>query len=284
MANITAAQVKELRERTGLPMMECKKALVSSEGNMDEAIKILREKGMLKGKGKESRVAADGLVAILKKNGVTVMAEVNSETDFVAKNDSFKVFVDGVLNTICDKKPATVEALFAEKYADSELTVEEKQNEMRFTIGEKISIRRFVIIDGITSTYIHGKGSTGVIVNFEADENVKNNPAFAEVAKNVALQVAAMPVLYLNKESVPEKDLEEEKSIILAQLNNDPKNANKPDAILEKIAEGKMRKFFEENTLLNQAVVGEKESIRELLARADKEATVVAYKRFALEA
>ncbi len=255
MANITAAQVKELRERTGLPMMECKKALVSSEGNMDEAIKILREKGMLKGKGKESRVAADGLVAILKKNGVTVMAEVNSETDFVAKNDSFKVFVDGVLNTICDKKPATVEALFAEKYADSELTVEEKQNEMRFTIGEKISIRRFVIIDGITSTYIHGNGGIGVVAVFDTDAATAEKEEFVEFAKNIALQIAAYNVSYVDRESVPASVVAEETAILMTQIQSDPANAKKPANIIEKMATGRLGKFYEANCLSDQEYV-----------------------------
>ena len=135
------------------------------------------------------------------------------------------------------------------------MNVEAKLKDMIFTIGENMNIRRFLVVDGVVSTYIHGKGSTGVIVNFEVDANVKNNPAFAEVAKNVALQVAAMPVLYLNKESVPEKDIEEEKAIILAQLNNDPKNANKPQQILEKMVVGKLGKFYEKNCLLEQSYI-----------------------------
>lgn len=255
MANITAAQVKELRERTGLPMMECKKALVSSEGDMEEAIKILREKGMLKGKGKESRVAADGLVDILKEGNVTVMVEVNSETDFVAKNDTFKKFVKGILNTIYTNRPASVEALFADKYDDTDLTVEEKQNEMRFTIGEKISIRRFAVIEGITSTYIHGNGGIGVVVLFDTDEATAAKPAFEEFAKNIALQVAAYNVSYVDRDAVPESVINEEKAILMAQIQGDPSNAKKPANIIEKMATGRLGKFYEANCLSDQEYV-----------------------------
>lgn len=255
MANITAAQVKELRERTGLPMMECKKALVSSEGDMEEAIKILREKGMLKGSAKESRVAADGLVSILKKGDVTVMVEVNSETDFVAKNETFKAFVDGILETIYAKKPANVEELFAAKFADSDLTVEEKQNEMRFTIGEKISIRRFAVIEGVTSTYIHGNGGIGVVVVFETDAATAEKAEFVEFSKNIALQVAAYNVSYVDREAVPAKVIEEEKAILMAQIQSDPSNAKKPANIIEKMAAGRLGKFYEANCLSDQEYV-----------------------------
>ena len=156
---------------------------------------------------------------------------------------------------------------------------------MIFTIGENMNIRRFEVIEGVTSAYIHGAGTTGVVVKFNADAAVAEKPEFAAFAKNIALQIAAgSPPAYVCRDEVPASALEEEKAVLLAQIKNDEKNANKPEAILEKIAEGKMRKFFEENTLLNQAVVGEKISIREFIESADKEATVVAYKRFALEA
>lgn len=255
MANITAAQVKELRERTGLPMMECKKALVSSEGDMEEAIKILREKGMLKGSAKESRVAADGLVSILKKGDVTVMVEVNSETDFVAKNETFKAFVDGILETIYAEKPANVETLFTAKFAGSDLTVEEKQNEMRFTIGEKISIRRFAVIEGITSTYIHGNGGIGVVVVFDTDAATSEKAEFVEFAKNIALQVAAYNVSYVDRDAVPANVIEEEKAILMTQIQSDPSNAKKPANIIEKMAAGRLGKFYEANCLSDQEYV-----------------------------
>ncbi|MBO5380366.1 MAG: elongation factor Ts [Clostridia bacterium] len=257
MAAITAKMVSDLRTKTGCGMMECKKALTEANGDFDEAIKVLREKGLSVAAKKADRIAAEGVVDILvNENGTSAaMIEVNAETDFVAKNATFLEFVQNILKTILATRPASVEELLAKQYVDSDMTVEAKLKDMIFTIGENMNIRRFLIVDGVVSTYIHGKGSTGVIVNFEVDENVKNNPAFAEVAKNVALQVAAMPVLYLNKESVPEKDIEEEKSIILAQLNNDPKNANKPQQILEKMVVGKLGKFYEKNCLLEQSYI-----------------------------
>ncbi len=257
MAAITAKMVSDLRTKTGCGMMECKKALTEANGDFDEAIKVLREKGLSVAAKKADRIAAEGVVDILvnEDNTCAAMIEVNAETDFVAKNATFLEFVQNILKTILATRPASVEELLNKQYIDSDMTVEAKLKDMIFTIGENMNIRRFLVVDGVVSTYIHGKGSTGVIVNFEVDEAVKNNPAFAEVAKNVALQVAAMPVLYLNKESVPEKDLEEEKAIILAQLNNDPKNANKPQNILEKMVVGKLGKFYEKNCLLEQSYI-----------------------------
>ena len=257
MAAITAKMVSDLRTKTGCGMMECKKALTEANGDFDEAIKVLREKGLSVAAKKADRIAAEGVVDILvnEDNTCAAMIEVNAETDFVAKNATFLEFVQNILKTILATRPASVEELLNKQYVDSDMTVEAKLKDMIFTIGENMNIRRFLVVDGVVSTYIHGKGSTGVIVNFEVDAAVKNNPAFAEVAKNVALQVAAMPVLYLNKESVPEKDIEEEKAIILAQLNNDPKNANKPQNILEKMVVGKLGKFYEKNCLLEQAYI-----------------------------
>ncbi|MBQ8145338.1 MAG: elongation factor Ts [Clostridia bacterium] len=261
MAAITASMVNELRQKTGCGMMECKKALTEANGDMDNAIKVLREKGLAVAAKKASRIAAEGVVDILvaddKKSAA--MIEVNAETDFVAKNATFLEFVQNLLKTILATRPANVEELLAKQYVDSDMTVEAKLKDMVFTIGENMNIRRFVIVDGIVGTYIHGKGSTGVIVSYEADESVVASEAFAEFAKNIALQVAGAPspVLYLNKESVPEKDLEEEKSIILAQLANDPKNANKPAQILEKMVAGKLGKFYEKNCLLEQEYVKE---------------------------
>lgn len=257
MAAITAKMVSDLRTKTGCGMMECKKALTEANGDFDEAIKVLREKGLSVAAKKADRIAAEGVVDILVNddNTCAAMIEVNAETDFVAKNATFLEFVQNVLKTIIATRPASVEELLTKQYVDTDMTVEAKLKDMIFTIGENMNIRRFLIVDGVVSTYIHGKGSTGVIVNFKVDENVKNAAGFAEVAKNVALQVAAMPVLYLDKDSVPEKDIEEEKAIILAQLNNDPKNANKPQQILEKMVVGKLGKFYEKNCLLEQSYI-----------------------------
>jgi elongation factor Ts len=253
--------VNELRQKTGCGMMECKKALTEANGDMDNAIKVLREKGLAVAAKKASRIAAEGVVDILvaDDNKSAAMIEVNAETDFVAKNATFLEFVQNLLKTILATRPANVEELLTKQYVDTDMTVEAKLKDMIFTIGENMNIRRFMIVDGVVGTYIHGKGSTGVIVSYEADENVTANEAFAEFAKNIALQVAGAPspVLYLNKESVPEKDLEEEKAIILAQLANDPKNANKPAQILEKMVTGKLGKFYEKNCLLEQEYVKE---------------------------
>ena len=211
MANITAKDVAALRAKTNAGMMECKKALVEANGDMDEAVKLLREKGLAAQTKKEGRIAADGIVSILKSGNTTAMIEVNTETDFVAKNDMFKAYVENILKVIIEKKPADVAALLAEKYPEDDFTVETKLQDLILVIKEKITIRRFVIVEGTTSTYIHGAGSIGVIVTFDADEAVVANPAFAEFAKNIALQVGAYPVSYLNKESVPADVLEEEK-------------------------------------------------------------------------
>ena len=255
MAAITAKMVADLRAQTGCGMMECKNALVEANGNMDEAIKVLRERGLAVAAKKADRIAADGLVDTLTVGDVTAIIEVNTETDFVAKNESFREFVRGILATIIAKKPADVAALTACQYADTDLTVEAKMKEMIFTIGEKMDLRRFVIINGTTSTYIHGNGSIGVVVSFDADDAAKNNAGFAEFAKNIALQVAAYPVEYLNRDAVPASRIAEEREIIMTQINNDEKNAKKPEQIKEKMVDGKIGKFFEANCLLEQGYV-----------------------------
>ncbi len=252
---ISAKMVSDLRAKTGCGMMECKKALTEANGDFDEAVKILREKGLSVAAKKADRFASEGVVDILTEGDTTAMIEVNAETDFVAKNDTFKAFVAGILKTIVAHKPADLDALMGLQYLDTDFTVEGKLKDMIFTIGENMHIRRFVIVEGTVSTYIHGKGTTGVIVKFDADDTAKNNPGFAEFAHNVALQVAAMPVLYLNKESVTEADLNEEKEILMTQIKNDPKNATKPEAILDKMAAGKLGKFYEENCLVEKEYI-----------------------------
>lgn len=255
MAAITAKDVAELRKKTGCGMMECKKALVEANGDMDEAVKVLRERGLAAAGKKADRIAADGLVDTITVGDITAIIEVNTETDFVAKNESFRAFVRGLLTTIVEKKPADVAALSECQYADTDLTVNAKLNEMVFTIGEKLDIRRFDVINGTTSTYIHGNGAIGVVVSFDADDAAKNNAGFAEFAKNIALQVAAYPVEYLNREAVPAARVAEEREIIMTQINNDEKNANKPEQIKEKMVDGKIGKFFEANCLLEQGYV-----------------------------
>ena len=246
MANISAKDVAALRAKTGIGMMECKKALVEADGDMEAAIKLLREKGALKAESKiANRIAADGIVDIYTEGTTTAMIEVNSETDFVAKNAAFQAFVKDLLKTIVANKPANVEELMASKYFDGSMTVEEKLKEQIFVIGEKLSIRRFVVVDGVTSTYIHGVGSIGVIALFDTD--VAEKPGFAEFAKNIALQIGAYPTPYLDRTQVPADVLESEKQILLAQISNDPAMASKPDSIKEKMVLGRISKFYDNN-------------------------------------
>jgi len=254
---INAKDVAALRAKTGCGMMECKKALTESNGDFDEAIKILREKGIAVAAKKADRIAAEGIVDILvnEAGNKGAVIEVNAETDFVAKNEKFQDFVKGLLKTILDTNPADMAALMAAKFLDDAMTVEEKLKDMVFTIGENMNIRRFEIVEGVFSTYIHGKGTTGVVIKFDADDAAAKNPGFAEFAKNIALQVAAMPVQFLNKDSVPASVLEEEKEILMTQIKNDEANANKPDSIIEKMVVGKISKFYERSCLLEQTYV-----------------------------
>lgn len=271
MANISAKDVAALRAKTGIGMMECKKALVEADGDMDKAITILREKGELKAQSKmATRIAADGIVDILKDGDITAIIEVNTETDFVAKNESFREFVKALLKTIVKNKPADVDALLASEYIDGEGTVDAKLKEMIFKIGEKISIRRFAVTEGVSSTYIHGMGSIGVIVCFDTD--CADKDGFAEFAKNIALQVGAYPTPYLDRDSVPAQVIESEKAILMTQIANDPANAKKPQNIIEKMVVGRIGKFYENNCLLDMAYVKEDSlTVAKYIAQAEKE-------------
>ncbi len=254
MAGFSAKDVAELRKQTGCGMMECKNALVEADGDFEKAIKVLREKGMAVAAKKQDRIAAEGVVAILSNENGTAMIEVNSETDFVAKNESFQSFVNEVLAIILKSRPADVDALMQAKFND-EFTVEGALKDKIFQIGEKLTLRRFIIVDGITSTYVHGKGATGVVVKFTADDAAANHAGFAEYAKNIALQVAAYPTQYVNQEDVPADVVNAEKDVLVAQIKNDPKMANKPEAIIEKMVSGRMGKFYEANCLTQQGYV-----------------------------
>ena len=256
MAAITAKMVNELRTKTGAGMMDCKRALVETDGNFDEAIKVLREKGLSKADKKAGRIAAEGVVDILTKGRVTAMIEVNSETDFVAKNETFRNFVRGILNVIVDNRPATVEELKALPYDADFETVEAKLKDMIFTIGENMNIRRFVIVDGITSTYIHGGGVAGVIVKFNTSEETAARPEFAEFAKNICLQIAAgTPPTYVKRDEVPEAVKKKKKEILMAQIKNDESNSKKPEQIIARMVEGRIGKFYERACLVEQLYV-----------------------------
>ena len=248
----TAKDVAELRKHTGCGMMDCKKALTESNGDFEAAIKYLREKGMAATAKKADRIAAEGLVDILTVGNTTAIVEVNSETDFVAKNATFQEFVKEILKTIIANKPADVDALLASEYVGGG-AVSEALAEHIYKIGEKLSIRRFKIVEGTVSSYIHGMGATGVVVTFETD--LADKDGFKECAKNVALQTAAMDVKYLDRDSVPASVLAEEEAILIKQMKEDPKMANKPDNILANIVKGRLGKFYETNCLLEQAYV-----------------------------
>ena len=253
--NITATMVKELREKTGAGMMDAKKALVEVEGDMEKAMELLRQKGMASADKKMGRIAAEGRVGSFVSDSVGAMIEVNCETDFVAKNASFQAFVKEILKLIIDNQPADLDALNA-LVMENGMTVEAALKDKIFQIGENMSIRRFLTVDGTVSSYIHNKGETGVIVKFVADAAAVANEGFAEMAKNIALQVAAYSnIQYVDRAAVPASAVEEEMNIIKTQLKNDEKNANKPEQILEKIATGRLGKFYEGICLTENAFV-----------------------------
>lgn len=264
----TAQDVKTLREKTGCGMMDCKKALTQADGNMDAAIDILREQGLAKQAKKASRIAAEG-VAYAATNAdatVGVVVEINSETDFVAKNDDFMSFVKTVADTIIEKNPADVDALLAEKAADSDMTVAELLQEKVLTIGENIKIRRFARYEGAVATYIHAGGKIGVMVNFETD--VAGKEGFTEYGKDIAMQIAAVNPSYLQKSDVPDEVIEHEKAIMTEQVINE----GKPEAIAQKIVLGKIGKYYEENCLVNQAFVKDnKMTVEQYTAKVAKD-------------
>ena len=248
----TAKDVQALREKTGCGMMDCKKALVECDGNMDAAVDYLREKGLASQAKKASRIAAEGTVVAYAANGVGVVVEVNSETDFVASNDEFKAFVTKVAEIAALTKPADVEALTAAKDATGK-SVDEYKQDIFLKFRENIQIRRFVIFEGDVVTYVHAGGKIGVMVRFDTD--VADKDGFVAMGKNVAMQIAAMNPGYLDEASVPAEVIAKEKEIMVAQMKEDPKMAGKPDAVLGKIVEGKMGKYFKENCLVEQQFV-----------------------------
>ena len=249
---ITAAMVKELREITSAGMLDCQKALKATDGDMDKAIEFLREKGLATAAKKAGRIAAEGIVKayLTDDKKVGVLLEVNSETDFVAKNEEFQKFVSDVAKVIAEKNPADVEAL-KELDLNGE-TVGARLTALIAKIGENMNIRRFKRIEGNVCSYTHAGGRIGVLV--QAENALDSEPAY-EAARDVAMQIAAINPLYLTKEVVPAADVEHEKGIIVAQIKEDPKNAGKPDNIIEKMVMGKINKFYETNCLLQQEFV-----------------------------
>lgn len=251
MANFTAKDVKDLRERTGCGMMDCKKALTESDGDVEKAIEFLREKGLAAAAKKAGRIAAEGIVdTYVSDDGkVGAIIEVNSETDFVGKNADFKAFVAALAKLVADKTPADVDALLKLEYPDSTMTVEEMLREKILTIGENLNIRRFDRYEGSVATYIHGGGRIGVMVNFDTD--VAGKDGFAEVAKDVCMQIAAVNPQYICPDCVPAERLEKEKEILTQQAINEGKPAN----IAEKMVAGRIKKFYKEICLVEQEFV-----------------------------
>ena len=249
----TAADVKTLREMTGVGMMDCKKALAASDGDMDKAVEYLREKGLAASAKKAGRIAAEGMAFATVVDGVGVVVEVNAETDFVGKNEKFVDFVKGVAATVAKEDPADMDALMACKYNGTDLTVEQQQQEMVLVIGENIKVRRFAFFtEGVSVPYIHAGGKIGVLVNLETDLPAEK---VEEVGKDVAMQIAALNPRFWDKAQVTEDVLAEEKKIMMVQMENDPKMANKPEQVREKIVMGKLNKFYAENCLLQQEFV-----------------------------
>ena len=283
---VTASMVKELREMTGAGMMDCKKALSATDGDFDKAIEFLREKGLATAEKKAGRIAAEGLVATTIKDGdkVAAIVEVNAETDFVAKNEVFQTFVKEVVEQAADIDAADIDAFKAEKWAlDTSMTVDEKLAAMIAKIGENMNIRRFEKIvseDGIVVSYIHAAGKIGVLVEAKTENN---DERVKEALKNVAMQVAALNPKYVSTDDVPEEYKEHEKEILIAQAKNDPKNANKPENIIEKMITGRLAKELKEICLLEQEYVKaeNKETVAKYLEMVSKEVgTPVELKRF----
>ena len=283
---ITAKDVQKLREMTGVGMMDCKKALTASEGDIDKAIEWLREKGLAAQTKKAGKVAAEGVsYAIVADNGVGVVIEVNSQTDFVAKNEVFQGFVKDVASVIAAEDPADVAALQEMTYPGTDRTVSDVTADKVLAIGENIQIRRFVrYAEGVNVPYIHMGGKIGVLVNMEV-EGI-DAAQVTELGKDVAMQIAAMNPAYLDKSEVDQATLDKEKEIQLAQMANDPKMAAKPEKVKQGIVMGKLGKYFEENCLLQQAFVKEnKTSVEKHVAEVAKQLggkiTIKAFTRFA---
>lgn len=279
----TAKDVQALREKTGCGMMDCKKALVETNGDMDAAVDFLREKGLAQQAKKASRVAAEGMVFATVFGNVGVVVELNAETDFVANSDGFKDLTKKIAKVIADQNPADVEALLECK--ENGVSVADMIQEVFLAVRENIKVRRFERYEGVLSTYVHAGGKIGVMVKFNADSSVCGNDTFKEMAKDVAMQIAAVNPQYLSKETVPADVIAKEKEILVQQMKEDPKMANKPEQVLGKIVEGKIGKYYSENCLLEQQFVKDGDyTVGKYIAAKSKEIgsdiSVACYVRF----
>ena len=277
----TAQDVKNLREMTNCGMMDCKKALTETDGDMDKAVEYLREKGIATAVKKSGRIASEGLVTSVVFGNVGVVVEINTETDFVGKNAEFQKFVMDVAECIAKTNPADVEALKAEKLYDAQ-TVGEALTEKIATIGENMNLRRFERFEGVNEAYIHGGGKIGVLVNFKlGDEAKASEPAFRAAAKDVAMQIAAVMPKYVKSDEVPSEELEKEKEILRAQALNE----GKPEAIVDKMVAGRIQKFYKEVCLVEQAYVKDGDLtiakfLKNVAAEIGTEIEVVKFARF----
>ena len=286
MAAITAAMVKDLREQSGAGMMDCKKALSECDGDMDAAFELLRKNGAAKAEKKASRIAAEGICKVVVEGNTAVVLEVNSETDFVAKNEKFQTYVEKVANQILKSDVKTIDELLAQPWAeDSSKTVNDVHIEMVATIGEKLSLRRFekVVSDGFVVSYTHGGGRIGVIVNMSGAES----DAAKEAATNIAMQIAALNPKYVSRDEVSADYIAHEKEILLAQIMNDPKESQKPEKVINGMIEGRVSKELKEICLLDQVYVKAedgKQTVAKYLEQVSKEVgsdiTVKSFVRF----
>ena len=283
MANITAKMVAELRAKTGAGMMDCKKALTETEGDMEQAVDLLRKKGLSAAAKKAGRVAAEGLVAAASDAKSCAVVEVNSETDFVAKNDAFKAFVEGVCQTVLEKNPENLEALLALPFPGTGRTVSEEQTHQIATIGENISIRRFERTEvpaGVVASYVHGNGKIGVSVSLATQSS---DEAVSTLARQLAMHVAAANPQYLKREQVPAAVVDKEKEIMRAKALD----SGKPEKILDKIIEGQINKFFGEVCLLEQVYVIDTDKkvsqvVQELARQIGSEVELTGFVRYQL--
>jgi len=267
----SAADVKNLREMTGVGMMDCKKALVEADGDIDKAVEWLREKGLAAAQKKAGRIAAEGVAYATVIDGIGVIVEVNAESDFVAKNELFNEYVHGVAAVVAKENPADLDALYAAPFGNGK-TVQEEQNDKVLVIGENIKVRRFArYAEGLSVPYVHMGGRIAVLVNMDAPEN----DTVVELAKDIAMQVAALNPTFQDKSQIDDEFIAKEKEIRLAQAKEDPKNASKPEAILTKIVEGGLGKYFKEICLMQQPFVkDDKVSVEKHIADVAKAAGV----------
>ncbi|SFB25477.1 elongation factor Ts [Acetitomaculum ruminis DSM 5522] len=282
---ITASMVKELREQTGAGMMDCKKALTETNGDMEAAVEFLRKNGQAKAEKKAGRIAAEGLCRVAVKDNVAAVVEVNSETDFVAKNETFQTFVDAVAVQALSSDSADIDAFLAEKWnEDASKTVKEALTDKVAVIGENLTIRRFEKVkedNGCVVTYVHGGGRIGVIV--DAETSVVND-AVKEALTNVAMQVAALNPKYVTRDEISAEELAHEKEILLAQIKNDPKESQKPEKVINGIVEGRINKELKEICLVDQVYVKAedgKQTVSKYLAEVSKaQGTDIKLKKF----